>query len=375
MSDKLLINSLSTTSNHKIGMILLNSPESLNSLTQEMIDEMTLQLSEWKDDKTIVAVTIEGAGDKALCAGGDIRALYESMTKHPGGPNPIAEEFFESEYRLDYLLHSYTKPVICWVDGIAMGGGAGLMLGSNFKIGTERTRFAMPEIGVGLFPDVGFTSFINRLPQGVGMYLMLTATQLNAADTQSVGLTDFYISSSVREEVSNKLLNLSWVQDPAENKEMLKQFLSVVSKEEKARKNYPEPQLVLRLEEIKRITNENSLLEVKNNLLNSKDDEWIKKGSERFKKGCPTSAFLIWEQCKRASSLSLKEVFKFELDLAIQVTRHSDFLEGIRAAIIEKDNNPNWHFGNVEDVSEVWIERHLEPAWTNNPLSDLEEIH
>ena len=109
MSDKLLINSLPTTSNHKIGTILLNSPESLNSLTQEMIDEMTLQLSEWKDDKTIVAVTIEGAGDKALCAGGDIRALYESMTKHPGGPNPIAEEFFESEYRLDYLLPvSYT---------------------------------------------------------------------------------------------------------------------------------------------------------------------------------------------------------------------------------------------------------------------------
>jgi enoyl-CoA hydratase/carnithine racemase len=371
VSDQLLINSLKTRNNFKIGSLVLNSPESLNSLTQEMIDEMTHQLIEWQEDDSIVAVIIEGAGEKALCAGGDIRALYESMVQFPNGPNPIAEKFFESEYRLDYLLHSFSKPIICWVDGIAMGGGAGLMLGSTFKIGTERTRFAMPEIGVGLFPDVGFTSFINKLPEGVGMYLMLTATQLNAADTQSIGLTDFYISSSYKEHIADLLTKLDWKNNSDNNNSMIKNFFKEACSKKAARTKYPEPQLILRLEEIKKITKGGSMKEITENILNLQGDEWLVKGAERFKKGCPTSALIIWEQCNNYSDLTLKEVFKFELNLAIQVTRRSDFLEGIRAAIIDKDSSPEWHFKTIDDVPYNWIQDHLKPAWLDNPLDDL----
>ncbi|MEC7910621.1 MAG: enoyl-CoA hydratase/isomerase family protein, partial [Pseudomonadota bacterium] len=192
--DLVLFEEVEASGGKRLGRIILNSPETLNSLTLSMIDLISPRLDKWAERKDIVCIIIESAGDRAFCAGGDIRALYESMIKHPGGPNPFAERFFESEYRLDYQIHAYPKPVICWINGIAMGGGVGLMLGCDFKISTENTKFAMPEIGVGLFPDVGFTYYISKLPKNIGLYMMLTATQLNASDTQLIGLTDYYLS-------------------------------------------------------------------------------------------------------------------------------------------------------------------------------------
>ena len=168
-TDLVLVKELKAKNGSKIGHITLNSEETLNSLTLSMVDIIHSQLSEWEKEKNIVAVILEGVGDKAFCAGGDIRALYESMVQSPGGPNPFAEAFFEREYRLDYKIHKYSKPIICWVDGITMGGGVGLMLGCDYRFSTERTRFAMPEIGVGLFPDVGFTYFIDKLPKNLSL--------------------------------------------------------------------------------------------------------------------------------------------------------------------------------------------------------------
>ena len=152
----LLIDEIETDNGSKIGHIILNSPETLNSLTLAMVEGISKQLEDWEKKNSLKAVLIEGAGEKAFCAGGDIRALYDSMIESPK-KSMYAEEFFEKEYRLDYQIHKYPKPVISILDGIVMGGGAGLMLGSHYRISTERTRFAMPEIGVGLFPDVGFS--------------------------------------------------------------------------------------------------------------------------------------------------------------------------------------------------------------------------
>ncbi len=371
--DLVLFEEVEASGGKRLGLITLNSPETLNSLTLSMIDLISPQLDKWAEKKEIVCVIIESVGDRAFCAGGDIRALYESMIKHPGGPNPFAERFFESEYRLDYKIHTYPKPVICWINGIAMGGGVGLMLGCDFKISTENTKFAMPEIGVGLFPDVGFTYYISKLPKNIGLYMMLTSTQLNASDTQLIGLTDYYISSSAKNKLEDQLIKLNWSLDGHENNKLIQSVISKYSKEETYKVGLPKDNLKSRIDLIQNITNEDSLIKVVNNILELEtNDEWFIRGIEGLKRGSPTSAFLIWEQCSRSGSLSLEEVFQFELDLAIQVTRHQDFTEGIRAIIIDKDNNPKWIYTKVEDVTKEWIDEHLLPVWNENPLKSLQ---
>lgn len=367
-SDFILVKELENNEGYKTGFIILNSPETLNSLTLGMVKTISNQLQRWKEDPLLAAVSIEGAGEKAFCAGGDIRALYESMLKNPGGPNPFSEEFFEQEYRLDYMIHTYPKPVICWVDGIAMGGGVGLVLGCDFKISTERTGFAMPEIGVGLFPDVGFTSYINKLPKGVALFLMLTATRINAADTQAIGLTDYFLNSSKKHEFDKKLSEINWMRDSLSNVQLISSLLESLEEGSMDLQSDIKP----RLKTIESLMGGESLLEVSDNLLNlNAGDDWMQKAANGLRKGSPTSAFIIWDQCKKAEKLNLKEVFQYELDLAIQVTRHPDFTEGIRAAIIEKDNNPQWKYDEINNVPTEWIKEHLEPAWDVNPLEDL----
>jgi len=368
-----LVKELKAKNGSKIGHITLNSEETLNSLTLSMVDIIHSQLSEWEKEKNIVAVILEGAGDKAFCAGGDIRALYESMVQNPRGPNPFAEAFFEREYRLDYKIHKYSKPIICWVDGITMGGGVGLMLGCDYRFSTERTRFAMPEIGVGLFPDVGFTYFIDKLPKNIGLYMMLTATQLNAADTQLVGLTNNYISVTAKDSFEKEITELDWSDDLQKNSDILNLCIKNFQEKPLSKEGFPESQLESRLESVQALMSEDNLIDVTKNILtNSTQDEWFKRGIKGLVNGCPTSAHIIWEQCNFEKSKNLKEVFKFELDLAIQVTRHPDFTEGIRAAIIEKDNQPQWSYADINNLPRKWIEEHLEPAWNKNPLDDLE---
>ena len=368
-----LVKELKAKNGSKIGHITLNSEETLNSLTLSMVDIIHSQLSEWEKEKNIVAIILEGAGDKAFCAGGDIRALYESMVQNPGGPNPFAEAFFEREYRLDYKIHKYSKPIICWVDGITMGGGVGLMLGCDYRFSTERTRFAMPEIGVGLFPDVGFTYFIDKLPKNIGLYMMLTATQLNAADTQLVGLTNNYISVTAKDSFEKEITELDWSDDLQKNSDILDLCIKNFKEKPLSKEGFPESQLESRLESVQALMSEDNLIDVTKNILTSStQDEWFKRGIKGLVNGCPTSAHIIWEQCNFEKSKNLKEVFKFELDLAIQVTRHPDFTEGIRAVIIEKDNQPQWSYADINNLPRKWIEEHLEPAWNKNPLDDLE---
>ena len=372
-TDLVLVKELKAENGSKIGHITLNSEETLNSLTLSMVDIIHSQLSEWEKEKNIVAVILEGAGDKAFCAGGDIRALYESMVQNPGGPNPFAEAFFEREYRLDYKIHKYSKPIICWVDGITMGGGVGLMLGCDYRFSTERTRFAMPEIGVGLFPDVGFTYFIDKLPKNIGLYLMLTATQLNAADTQLVGLTNNYISVTAKDSFTKAITELDWSDDLQKNYEILDLCIKNFKEKPLSKEGFPESQLESRLESVQALMSADNLVDVTKNILsNFTQDEWFKRGIKGLVNGCPTSAHIIWEQSNFEKSINLKEVFKFELDLAIQVTRHPDFTEGIRAAIIEKDNQPQWSYADINNLPRGWMEEHLEPAWNKNPLDDLE---
>ena len=368
-NDQLIVDTLRCQDDTEIGYITLNSPETLNSLTLDMVNEISDLLDQWEFDPKIKMILISGAGEKAFCAGGDIRALYESMCS-PEGPT-FAETFFESEYRLDYKIHNFPKPIVSILDGIVMGGGAGLMFASTFKIATERTRFAMPEIGVGLFPDVGFTSVIKDLPEGLGLYIMLTASQLNASDMRFCNLVDSCLSHTKMEDFLLGVVKMAWHDDVNQN---LTQLYSMLNSSSylKGVENFPSSKIESELEKIQSMTNEDNLIRIIDNIMsNSTEDEWFKKGKESLMKGSPTSAHLIWLQHLNSSSLSLKEVFNFELNLAIQITRRGDFREGIRALIIDKDNKPNWKYDSIKDVQQSWLDKHTDLAWKTNPLEDL----
>jgi len=220
---------------------------------------------------------------------------------------------------------------------------------------------------------VGFTYFIDKLPKNIGLYMMLTATQLNAADTQLVGLTNNYISVTAKDSFTKAITELDWSDDLQKNYEILDLCIKNFKEKPLSKEGFPESQLESRLESVQALMSADNLVDVTKNILsNFTQDEWFKRGIKGLVNGCPTSAHIIWEQSNFEKSINLKEVFKFELDLAIQVTRHPDFTEGIRAVIIEKDNQPQWSYADINNLPRGWIEEHLEPAWNKNPLDNLE---
>jgi len=205
-----LFNTEPTECGHLIGVMTLNTPKSLNALSAEMCQLLAQQLDNWQSDDQVVALVLKGAGDKAFCAGGDIRKLYDSMSASAPMPNPYATEFFSHEYRLYRQMHFYPKPLILWGDGIIMGGGMGLMAGCSHRLVTERTRFAMPEVTIGLFPDASGSWFLQRMPAKTGLFLGLTGAMCNGNDALLANLAEYAVASSDYDAIIQRLKQSDW---------------------------------------------------------------------------------------------------------------------------------------------------------------------
>ena len=186
----------------RVAFATLNAEKSLNALSIGMIRLLYAQLQRWEADPEICCIVLQGAGGKAFCPGGNLRNIYQSMLEYPGPEinNPVAGAFFAEEYRLDYIIHTCSKPLLCWGHGIVMGAGIGLMNGASHRVVTEGSRLAMPENTIGLYPDVGGSWFLNRMPGRSGLYLSLTCAPMNAADALFLDLGDFFIPSDVTAE-------------------------------------------------------------------------------------------------------------------------------------------------------------------------------
>src|SRR3954471_21585602 len=192
MDDSVLFDTIETASGHAFGRATLNTPAVLNALSLAMIDLLDPQLIAWAEDPRIVGVVLDGAGDRAFCAGGNVVTVTRAVRAAGPGQVPTeASDFFGHEYRLDYRIHTYPKPILCWGHGIVMGGGIGLLAGASHRVVTPRTRLAMPEIGIGLFPDVAGSWFLPRMPGRCGVFLALTGAPLTASDARLAGLADF----------------------------------------------------------------------------------------------------------------------------------------------------------------------------------------
>jgi enoyl-CoA hydratase/carnithine racemase len=345
MSESVRVTTHPTADGHHIGVLTLDSPASLNALSLEMIQLLQAALTRWEQDPAIVCVLLQGAGEKAFCAGGDIRSFYyRKQEESELALFGYARDFFEQEYRLDHHIHRYAKPLICVADGICMGGGIGLFAGADFRVVTDKSLFAMPEVTIGLYPDVGASWFLSRMPGRLGLWLGLTGARFNGADAIGLGLADHAIASSERAHLLPRLAALEW-RAKAAPREQIERLLSGLQAE--ADQPLPAPVILPHQARIDALLAGRTLQGVLDRLYDAAFDPELGEGSlaqarDTCRSGSPISRAILWRQYWQARRQSLTEVFADELALSVNCVLKGDFVEGVRALLIDKDRSPRW---------------------------------
>jgi enoyl-CoA hydratase/carnithine racemase len=352
-----LFREIATQRGQRLGFAQLNAEKSLNALSLDMIRLLDPQLRRWAEDPRIACVVLHGAGEKAFCAGGDIRSLYRATKEYSGPlPHPMTSAFFTEEYRLDYLIHRYPKPLLVWGSGIVLGGGLGLMVGASHRVVTETSRIAMPEITIGFFPDVGGSWFLRRMPGRTGLFLALTGTQINGHDAIVGGLADHFVHSTNRDALFARLTDVAWSADAKANREVLSALLLEFSEV----RSLPPSNLQQHGQLIESFCRGESVKDIVARIVNyDGDDAWLKRAAATLAAGSPTSAALSWELQQRTKTLDLAETFRLELFVALQCCARPDFSEGVRALLIDKDNKPRWQPRTMDEVTQEWIDEHF----------------
>jgi len=332
-----------------IGLVTLNRPKALNALNKDMCVALKTQLKAWEQDAAVQCVVVQGAGDRAFCAGGDVVSLYNSGKEG----TPDYEDFFASEYRMNAAIGSFSKPYVALIDGVVMGGGVGISVHGRFRIATERTLFAMPETGIGLIPDVGGGYFMPRLSGEYGMYLGLSGQRLSGADCYALGIATHHVPSDKLEDLVAALaeggpveavLN-SFHQDPGES------------------------EVAAHRGDIDLHFGHSSVEDIIASL--NSGSEWAQKQAAKLSRLSPTSMKLTFRQMREGKSLSLKEALKLEFRIVSQIKSGHDFYEGVRAQLVDKDRNPKWHPADLGSVKDVDIAAHFAPpAWGDLVFED-----
>jgi len=377
MSDPVVFQTLTTASAQCIGVATLNRPETLNGLSLPMCEALLAQLQQWQVDASIALIVLQGAGTKAFCAGGDLHGLYEHMQENHGSAwdNAYARTFFQVEYTLDYLIHTCTKPVLVWGSGIVMGGGVGLMAGASHRLISETTRFAMPEVAIGLFPDVGGSWMLGRLPKPVARFLAMTGAHVNASDTLFLGLADYWIHSADWNLLLEDLQAQRWTQDKADNAARLSR---VIEARQPAQALDDGP-VRRHADLIRQIAATSDFAEICARIaaLQTHEDPWLQRAAQGLTNGAPGSVRLSHELQERTRTLSLAEVFRLEYIVALHCGAHGDFREGIRALLIDKDKTPRWNPATLAQADRQWVNAFFQPPWPTgqaHPLAQLEQL-
>lgn len=332
---------LAEVRNH-IGHLTLNRPADLNAIDLNMVRTLQTQLDAWASDDSVYAVVLRGAGEKAFCAGGDIRSLYDSFKNR----ETMHQTFFAEEYTLDLTIHRYRKPVVALMDGYVLGGGMGLVQGADLRVVTERSRLGMPEVAIGYFPDVGGSYFLPRIPGELGIYLGVTGTQIGAADALYCGLADWYLHSDAVAELDRKLDRLQWRKQPL--KDLQGALAKVASQRlpdpplEKLRPAidhyFAQPDIISIIEQLREV----AVLDT---------HTWALDTAALLETRSPLAMAVTLEMLRRGRHLTLEDCFALELHLDQQWFERGDLVEGVRALIIDKDKKPQWNPPSVQALS------------------------
>lgn len=335
-----------------VGFITLNRPKALNALTLPMIRALGPQLAAWQEDPRVHAVVIRGAGERAFCAGGDVRAVWQAGRDG----DPLTEVFFREEYRLNRLIHTFAKPYVALIDGITMGGGVGVSVHGSHRVAGDRTLLAMPEVGIGLFPDVGGTYFLPRLPDRLGLFLALTGWRLNAADAIFCGLATDYVPSERMAALADALADVDWASAGAE---------ALVDRTIERFKAEPAaPELAAHAELIARCFSASSveaILAALDAVRDAQGNSWAAKVAALIRKQSPTSLKVTFAQLERGAALDFDQAMIQEYRLSQAFMAGKDFYEGIRALLVDKDNRPQWSPASLAEVTPALVESHFRP--------------
>ncbi|CAH2306553.1 3-hydroxyisobutyryl- hydrolase, mitochondrial [Pelobates cultripes] len=327
------------------GVITLNRPKALNALNLNMIRLIYLQLKRWEEDKDTFLVIIKGAGEKAFCAGGDIRAITDAGKTG----DRLAQDFFREEYILNNAIGTFKKPYVALIDGITMGGGVGLSVHGQFRVASEKTLFAMPETGIGLFPDVGGGYFLPRLPGKIGLYIALTGFRLKGRDVQTAGIATHFVDSTQMSSLEKDLVTLN-----CPSKDDIVNVLDIYQKKSDAVEDKPFV-LAEHLDKINRLFSANSVEEIFENLERD-GSPFAMKQLEILNKMSPTSLKMTFRQLTEGASMSLQDVFTMEYRLSQACMRGHDFYEGVRAVLIDKDQKMKWKPERLVEVADDYID-------------------
>ncbi len=334
------------TEHGALGRITLNRPKALNSLTLGMVRSIMSALQQWRNSETVRAVLIEGAGDRGLCAGGDIRAIYDAAK---AGDHSVVADFWAEEYRMNAALANYPKPVLAIMDGICMGGGVGVSAHGSHRVVTERSKVGMPEVGIGFAPDVGGTHLLSRAPGGLGVHMALTGAPVGAGDAIHCGLADHYVNSSAIEE----LIELASTGD-------------VEAALEKYTEPAPDPVLAAERDWID-AAYAAPTVEAIIERLRARSETAAASALDAIATKSPTSLKVTLRSLRAAAELeSLEQVLDQEFRVSMACVLRGDFVEGIRATLVDKDRNPAWSPARVEDVSDERVAGFFETPVTGD---------
>ncbi len=350
---------------NRTGIITLDRPKALNSLSLAMVRDLTAALEGWRDDAAIDAVVIESSSEKALCAGGDIRFFHECGHATPMGGSALLEDFFTEEYALNHLIHFYPKPYVALMEGVVMGGGMGIAQGGpecRIRIVTEKTKMAMPEVNIGLFPDVGGSYFLSRAPGQLGQYLGLTGLTIGAADALYVDLADLFVP----QEQMGALKELIGSTPGAQLRAAIAAFAAPFAGQAGS------GMLAGERAAIDRHFGAGSVGRIMDSL--EKDpSEFAQKALAAMRQRSPLMMCVTQELLRRGAALDVADCLRMERTMVRHNFEHGEVLEGVRALVIDKDNAPKWNPASLQDVSGEMVERFFAPVWPANahPLRHL----
>ncbi len=328
----------------RCGVITLNRPEALNSLTLNIVREMAKALDVWEDDKDVLSVVIRGAGDRAFCAGGDIKRLYEL-----GKAGAYAEQlaFWREEYQLDYRIKTYPKPYVALIDGIVMGGGVGVGIHAHQRVAGETFSFAMPEVGIGFFPDIGASYFLPRLIGRTGIYLALTGARAGLGDALAMGLVDAHVPAVEFEALLVRLVSGEAV-EPAIAREAVPGPASALADEKQCIEGCFDGQSI-------------AAILTKLAAASAAGSPFAAKAREAVLAKSPTSLAVALKQLQLGAKLDLADTLRMDLRIVARIARGHDFYEGVRAVLIDRDNAPKWMPDTIEAVEPAVIDAYFAP--------------